>query len=396
MINKTEIIKRLVRASAAVLSITVLTGFGICEGKDINSPAVAASQKVETNEKSAFGGVAAITAEKTKDGAAISESETAPAAVSVQAKNEWDNKVICQADGVNVRADANADAAISGSMDRGAVGTIESSADGWYLITSGNLHGYISSDLVKTGADAEADAAGLYPDTYTINVDAAKVRSQADTNASVVTVVYKGGSVQKDAGAAESPEWTGVTADGKTGFIRSEFLVKAEKNYKTGLTNEAKAAIVQNEIERQQEEARKAAEAKEKAEKAANSSVSVTVDPSSASAASYDDVTLMAAVCQLEAGGSYDGMLAVASVIMNRVHSSRWPSTVSGVIYQSGQFYPRGSKALNSVISRGPSSGAIRAAEAALAGTDTVNGCMSFRSAGSGYAGTVIGGNVFF
>lgn len=398
MINKTEIIKRLVRTSAAVLSITVLTGFGVYEGKGISSATAGTSREVEFSEKSALGGVAALTAGKTKDGGIVSESETAvkPVAVSIQAKNEWDGKVICQAAGVNVRSDASADAAVAGSMDRGAVGTIESYADGWYLITSGNLHGYISADFVKTGADAEADAAGLYPDTYTINVDAAKVRSEADTNSSIVTVLYRGSSVQKNSGATESPEWTGVTVDGKTGYIRSEFLVKTEKAYKTGLTNEEKAAIVQEELKRQQEEARKAAEAKEKAAKAANTSVSVTVESTSASASSADDLTLMAAVCQLEAGGSYDGMLAVASVIMNRVRSSRWPSTVSGVIYQSGQFYPRGSKALNSVISRGPSAGAIRAAEAALAGTDTVNGCMSFRSAGSGYAGTVIGGNVFF
>ncbi len=44
---------------------------------------------------------------------------------------------------------------------------------------------------------------------------------------------------------------------------------------------------------------------------------------------------------QCEAWGEpYDGKLAVGSVIMNRVRSSYFPNTVSGVIYQGGQFSP--------------------------------------------------------
>ena len=48
------------------------------------------------------------------------------------------------------------------------------------------------------------------------------------------------------------------------------------------------------------------------------------------------DVAMLAALIQCEAGGeSYEGKLAVGSVVMNRVDSSYFPDTVVGVIYQT-------------------------------------------------------------
>ena len=57
--------------------------------------------------------------------------------------------------------------------------------------------------------------------------------------------------------------------------------------------------------------------------------------------AATTDLVLFAAILECEAGSSgYDGLLAVATVIMNRVESPRYPNTLKGVIYQSGQFSP--------------------------------------------------------
>lgn len=52
----------------------------------------------------------------------------------------------------------------------------------------------------------------------------------------------------------------------------------------------------------------------------------------------------MSSVLHYEARGeSYEGKVAVASVVMNRVESSRFPNTVCGVVKQRKQFswYPR-------------------------------------------------------
>lgn len=113
--------------------------------------------------------------------------------------------------------------------------------------------------------------------------------------------------------------------------------------------------------------------------------------------ASTSDVALFAALLECEAGG-YDGMLAVATVVMNRVASPSYPSSLRGVIYQPGQFAPTWNGALERVLSRGPSSTAYSVAQAALGGTRhaAVANCYSFRSASSGMSGVNVGGNVFF
>lgn len=58
---------------------------------------------------------------------------------------------------------------------------------------------------------------------------------------------------------------------------------------------------------------------------------------------SYDtsDLAMLAAIIECEAGNqSYEGKLAVGSVVVNRVNSPRFANSISGVIYASGQFTP--------------------------------------------------------
>ena len=111
------------------------------------------------------------------------------------------------------------------------------------------------------------------------------------------------------------------------------------------------------------------------------------------------DLVLLAAILQCEAGTSnYDALLAVATVIMNRVSSPRYPNTIQGVIYQSGQFSPTWNGSLNRVLSKGPASLCYQVAQDAMGGARlaSVSGCYSFRASWTGHAGTIVGGNVFF
>lgn len=53
------------------------------------------------------------------------------------------------------------------------------------------------------------------------------------------------------------------------------------------------------------------------------------------------DAYLLGAIIQCEAEGEpYEGKLAVGSVVLNRVKSSYFPNTITGVIYQKNQFSP--------------------------------------------------------
>lgn len=124
---------------------------------------------------------------------------------------------------------------------------------------------------------------------------------------------------------------------------------------------------------------------------------SPTVNNGNSTPASTTDVALLAAILQCEAGG-YDGMLAVATVIMNRVASPAYPNNLRAVIYQSDQFAPTWNGSLNRILSKGASSTAYSVAQAALGGArhSAVINCLQFRSASTGVSGINVGGNVFF
>lgn len=115
--------------------------------------------------------------------------------------------------------------------------------------------------------------------------------------------------------------------------------------------------------------------------------------------AAVEDVALFAGILECEAGSSNRaGLLAVATVIMNRLESPSFPNTLSGVIYQSGQFSPTWTGKLDKVLARGPKPLCYSVAKSALAGArhEKVLNCYSFRASFTGVPGITIGGNTFF
>jgi spore cortex-lytic enzyme len=73
-------------------------------------------------------------------------------------------------------------------------------------------------------------------------------------------------------------------------------------------------------------------------------------------------------------GEPYKGQVAVAAVVLNRVKSSQFPNSVSGVIYQSGAF----SVVNDGQINLTPDETAIKAARDAMNGYDPTNGCLYY------------------
>ena len=84
---------------------------------------------------------------------------------------------------------------------------------------------------------------------------------------------------------------------------------------------------------------------------------------------SDEETLILAALIQAEAANQGDaGRLAVGSVVMNRVASSKFPNTVSGVVYASGQFAPVTSGRVALILAEGPNSACQYAAAQAIAG----------------------------
>ncbi len=85
--------------------------------------------------------------------------------------------------------------------------------------------------------------------------------------------------------------------------------------------------------------------------------------------ASDTELLWLAATIQAESDGeSYTGKLGVGSVIMNRVKSSAFPNSIIGVITQNMQFAPYRSGKIDYIMSIGPNSTCIRAAQEVLNG----------------------------
>ena len=97
----------------------------------------------------------------------------------------------------------------------------------------------------------------------------------------------------------------------------------------------------------------------------------------SVSAASYNEseTYLLGRLVHGEARGEpYVGKVAVAAVVLNRVKSSSFPNTISGVIYQSGAF----DAVSDGQINLTPDEDSLRAARDALNGWDPTGGCLYY------------------
>ncbi len=110
------------------------------------------------------------------------------------------------------------------------------------------------------------------------------------------------------------------------------------------------------------------------------------------------DEYLLANLIYCEAGGEpYAGKVAVGAVVINRVLSGVFPDTLSGVVYQKGQFSPVGSGRLALALSAGKATDSCyQAAREAMSGYTNVGNCVFFRTPVPGLEGIQIGGHIFY
>lgn len=110
------------------------------------------------------------------------------------------------------------------------------------------------------------------------------------------------------------------------------------------------------------------------------------------------DRFLLANLIYCEAGGEpYAGQVAVGAVVINRLLSSVYPDTITGVIYQNGQFSPVKSGRLAAALAVNKATeSCYRAADEAMAGVTNVGNCVYFRTPIPGLTGISIGGHIFY
>ena len=307
----------------------------------------------------------------------------------------WQNRLMADVnDYLYVRASADADAEIVGKLYKGDVAEIQEEGSGWTHVASGNVDGYVNNDYCVTGTEALAYAQQNFDTEAEVLTNGLRIRSEADENASVITAVSEGTTLKVDSGVETDDKWVAVldkereqiakvVYGGTTRYVSADYV--------------ATSLALGEGVTIEEEQAELARIAEEEAAKKAAQVTEVTTVQNAAVEATVDDVTLLAAIIQCEAGNEvYEGQLAVGAVVMNRVRSGGYPGTVHDVIYQKSQFPPAGAGSVANVAAKGPKQSCLQAAQEALNGTDNTGGATCFRRASSGHAGVVIGNHVFY
>jgi Cell wall hydrolyses involved in spore germination len=353
-------------------------------------------------------------------------------------KYDMKGKFISIGKDANIHAKAEGQSEVVGILPEYASGKVLEQTEEWTKISSGDIQGYVRNECIVTDEEAAKKAEDAVVEIATVNVDNIGVREGADENAKVLFMAENGESFIVN--EVDQYDWTELElVNGKKAYV-SALYVDIEEGFKEAVAPDAakelndtidiytgvkKADEEEKKDEKSSEETSEKAEDTEKAseEKTADEDKEETAEPTEeksepeekqeevteekteevteeateekteeatteekteeptteAPVVASDDVYLLAAIVYAEAGGeSYEGQLAVANVVMNRLRNGYWGSTLSDVIYAPCQFTGCQTGAFSSALSTGGSSSCLQAAQAALAGDNNIGGCMYF------------------
>ena len=313
-----------------------------------------------------------------------SEEATEPAVeetteVSVQVVDYFADQFMVTVTGksaLNVREEPDSKSKWVGKMYEGSGGTILEAGDGWTKIQSGNVTGWVSNDYILTGEAGKAAALEVCELVFEVTSDALKVRSAPTTEEeNKIRAIYGGDTYAVV--TLQDDGWVEIEyKEGKPGWVAAQYG-KIRYDYKTAMT-------------------RKEIQDAENAKKQKN----VATTHRESTSASADEEYLLACLINCESN-HYEGQLAVANVVLNRVKSHKFPNSISEVIYAPGQFSPARSGKLERRLQSGPSASALQAARDALSGINNIGDYLFFRSYKTAdlskySAYTVVMGNCFY
>ena len=281
---------------------------------------------------------------------------------------------------VNIRKEPNQDSEKVGVLYKDCGGDILQRQDSWTKIQSGDVTGWVSDDYLYFGEEAQKEAKEVGILTAYSETETLRVRKEASLDSGVLGLLAMGEAVEA---IEEDGDWVSINYEGETGYVAAEY-VKVEFDLDTAESVEA--------IQAREAAEKEAARAQAAAEREATRKQQKEAVLTSAS-----ELNILAALVQCEAGGeSYEGQLAVASVVMNRVRCGAYPNTITDVIYASGQFSPANSTKMgNLALSGNIKASCLQAAQEAINGNCNIGDALHFRRAGN-KDGIIIGNHVFW
>lgn len=270
---------------------------------------------------------------------------------------------------LNIRAEASEESEKVGLLYKDCGGRILDQKDGWTKIQSGNVIGWAKDEYLLFGEEAKEMAEDVGNWIVTLDAGAVRVRMEPNETADMYGLLAYEDTVEFI--ETVNDKWISVEYNDEIGYVNTDYI-----NVKFHIDEGETMDVIRI---REREEA----ERKRKANRGAV-------------AADADELRLLGALIYCEAGNqSYEGMLGVGAVVMNRVRSGAYPNTIHSVIYASGQFTPAMTGKVARVYEGNVPDLCLQAAQAAINGETTVGGATHFRRAGK-REGYVLGDHVFW
>lgn len=152
--------------------------------------------------------------------------------VKILSPSEFEDICIAQVnDYVNVRSLPSEEGEILGKLYNESAGTVEGEENGWYKITSGSVTGYVKSEYVVTGDEAEELAKEVGKRIATVTTQTLRVRKEATTESGILGLIPEGEELTV---MDETEGWVKVSIEEGDGWVSTDYVslrtdfVKAE------------------------------------------------------------------------------------------------------------------------------------------------------------------------
>ena len=221
-----------------------------------------------TSAEQGVAGITAILDDKTDE----QVQEAYDASVQIKEKSPYENLGVSTAKYVNVRKEASTDSEIVGKLYRGCAADILETLDGgWVKIKSGDVEGYIASEFLAIGEEAEKmvdEYATIYA---TVNTQTLYVREKPTTDSKILTSIPIG---EKYVVTKRTKDWVQIlynsdddTGEEYTGYVSMDY-VKVDVVFKYAISIAEETRLRNEQIkaenaEKERKEAQKKAEREE-------------------------------------------------------------------------------------------------------------------------------------
>lgn len=200
----------------------------------------------------------------------IEDSETAKAATAEDAEEElFRNLVIAQVRScVNVRSLPSESGEILGKLYNNSVGTFIQEVDGWYLIKSGSVTGYVKAEYCVTGEDAVEIARSVGTRIATVTTQTLFVRTEPTTESSILGMVPEAEELLV---LEETEGWVKVDVEEGTGWVSTDYVDLRSEFVQAESKEEEAARLAKEAEERRKAQAAAAAKVSKKTESSTSS-----------------------------------------------------------------------------------------------------------------------------